>query len=110
MRVDELSPITGEFILGEPEGSFRAERLPGAIRQARRVFALVAIGNLLYFFSEWRFHEPSTFYVILSVRCFVVAVSVAALFAISNVSSFRKAEAVILAWVVVTCPAIGALV
>ena len=110
MRVDELSPITGEFILGEPETSFRAERFPVTIQQARMVFALVAIGNLLYFFSEWRFHEPSTFYVILFVRCFVIAVAVAALFAISNVSSFKRAEAVILAWAVVTCPAIGVLV
>lgn len=110
MRVDELSPITGEFILAEPETSFRAERLAAVIRQACIVFAIAAIANFLYFFSEWRFQEPSAFYLILAVRCFIIAVAFAAIFAISKANSFKVAEVTILAWALVTCPAVGILV
>ena len=61
MRVDELSPITGEFILEEPERSFRAERLPAIVGQARILFAVAALANFLYFFSEWRFQGTRPF-------------------------------------------------
>jgi diguanylate cyclase (GGDEF)-like protein/PAS domain S-box-containing protein len=110
MRVDELSPITGEFILEEPERSFRAERLPAIIGQARILFVVAALANFLYFFSEWRFQDHSFFYTSLSVRCFVIAVSLAAIYSISQVRSFKKAELVIFAWALVTCPAVGVLI
>ena len=110
MRIDQLSPITGEFILRKEESAFRAERLPVTIRNARMLFALVVIANLLYLVSDWRFHEPSPLYLVVMVRAVVVAMGLACVFAISKASSFAKAEAVIFAWALVTCPAVGVLV
>ena len=110
MRIDQLSPITGEFIVASDESAFRAERLEGAIGHARNLFAVVAVFNLLYLASEWRFLDASTLYLVAAIRVAVVIAGIAAVIAIGKVSSFAKAEAVMLVWAVAAASATAALI
>ena len=52
MRVDHISPITGELLVANDESRFRAERLPEASGQARIIFALSVILNIVFFISD----------------------------------------------------------
>jgi diguanylate cyclase (GGDEF)-like protein/PAS domain S-box-containing protein len=110
MRIDQLSPITGEFILSGAEKAFRAERLHGTIQHARTLFALVAVLNLLYLVSEWRSQDPTLLHLVVAVRFVVVVAALAAFLVVGRASSFAEAEISMLAWAVITCPAIGVLV
>jgi diguanylate cyclase (GGDEF)-like protein/PAS domain S-box-containing protein len=110
MRIDQLSPITGEFIIRDDETAFRAERFEATIGHARILFAVIAVLNLLYLASEWRFQEPSTLHLVMALRFFIAGTALAAIFAIGRAVSFGKAELVMLAWAIVTSSAVGALV
>ena len=111
MRIDQLSPITGEFIVGAQESCFRTERLPETIRHARIVFALAAILNLLYFVSNWRFDAGQPpFYIALASRGLVVAVAFICFLVIGKVKSLDGAEVVMLAWASVTALGVGVFV
>jgi diguanylate cyclase (GGDEF)-like protein/PAS domain S-box-containing protein len=111
MRIDQLSPITGEFIVGVQESCFRTERLPETVRHARILFALTAILNLLYFVSNWRFDAGQPpFYIALASRGLVVAVAFICFLVIDKVKSLNGAEVVMLAWASVTSLGVGVFV
>ncbi|SEE75321.1 diguanylate cyclase (GGDEF) domain-containing protein [Rhizobiales bacterium GAS188] len=110
MRIDQLSPITGEFLVAKDEMRFRAERLPEAMRQARIIFALSVILNIVFFISDWRVHGQANFSISIPARAVIVGVAIVCLIAIDRMTTFRGAQAVMLAWTTALGLAVGAIV
>ena len=110
MRVDHISPITGELLVANDESRFRAERLPEASGQARIIFALSVILNIVFFISDWRAHGQAHFSTSIPARAIVITVAIICLIAIDRVSSFRAAEFVMLLWTTALSLAVSAIV
>jgi diguanylate cyclase (GGDEF)-like protein/PAS domain S-box-containing protein len=110
MRIDQISPITGEFLLDEPERSFRAERLTETVRQACIVFGLAAILNFVYLISEWRFHDEASFLGMVPARSLVIVLALGCWASILRAGSFAAAEKVMLVGAIAVAPMVAMIV
>ena len=105
-----LLAIGGEFIDPEREAAFQAERVPETIRHVRLLFILSAILNAAFLVSDWRFYGQAHFWAAIPARTVVVVVSFLCFLAVRQGSTFRRVQAVMLAWQGVTALGVGILV
>jgi signal transduction histidine kinase/FixJ family two-component response regulator len=102
MRLNNLSPISGEFVNAQREEAFRSERLPETVRHARLLFLISAILNTLFLASDWRFYGHDHFWVAVPARLAVVGVSLMCWWLLRNAVVFRAAETIMVLWQWVT--------
>lgn len=100
----------GEFADRDYEAAFRAERLEETLRHGRILFALSAVLNALFLFSDWRFYGTDQFWIAVPARIAVVAVSLAAWGLLYRVRTFASAEGVMVFYMAGVGLGVGALV
>lgn len=110
MQDNALTSVGGEFRDATREASFQAERQDETRRHLCLSFIIAAILNAVCLISDWRFHGTSHFYIAISGRLAVVAVSLLCFAAIFQPRDFRRLQHLMIVWNVVTAIGVGLLV
>ncbi|GGK43669.1 putative bifunctional diguanylate cyclase/phosphodiesterase [Salinarimonas ramus] len=105
-----LSPISGEFRTPATEATFRAERLPESIRQARLLLFFSTIVNTLFLVSDWRFAGDPHFWIAVPSRLVVVAISIVCLGLVLRSRTAGELQAVLGVWQGIVSIGVGLLV
>jgi diguanylate cyclase (GGDEF)-like protein len=88
----------GEFVDSARESEYRAAHLMEFVRQVRLCFCYAVLLNVLFLLVDWRFHGHPRFYWAISARAVLVSVSVAGLWAIAKIRSFRELQLIYAIW------------
>ncbi|MEP9349867.1 EAL domain-containing protein [Xanthobacter sp. KR7-225] len=105
-----LTPLGGEFADPALERRFRTDRFADYRRNARLLFVLSAMLNSAFLVSDWRFAGTDHFYVAVSARLAVVAVSLFCLALAQTATGVRAIYAISLLWQAVTAVGVAVLV
>lgn len=105
-----FTTLGGEFRDRAREDQFRADRFAEIWRNARLLFALSAILNAIFLLSDWRFAGTPHFYVAVSARLVVVAVSLLCLLLVRRARSIRMVDAISIFWEWTTAAMVALLV
>ncbi|MFG1358675.1 putative bifunctional diguanylate cyclase/phosphodiesterase [Xanthobacter pseudotagetidis] len=105
-----LTPLGGEFADPALERRFRFDRFADLRRNARLLFALSTVLNTAFLLSDWRFAGTDHFYVAVTARLVVVAVSLLCLALAQAAVTVRAIYTISILWQWVTAAGVAVLV
>ena len=106
----DVARIGGEFVDRTREARFRTDRLPETLRHIRLLFAASVVLNALFLLSDWRFAGTPHFWIAVSARLGVVAVSAICFALAMRATSFESAERIMIGWMLPVAIGVAVLV